>query len=507
MKWFVMEVCPRSNPLMLALPMAGFSDLREFGAPKAIGYSLIDSRKGDEKLLFPRKPFSDAGKSTLEKLLSDPDWGRLHNEMIVSLGREFFGKTDELLAGVDFRKKTNAELADIYSKLMELQRKSHVSGLVWVVVEFDHQLLTRYLMEYLKMQIRKSGSSLRATETFSVLTTPLEDSFAQKEEISLLQITAKIKEKKLEKIFDTNDSDEAYLKLRDFDPDIAGKIDSHTASFAWLPYMYEGPAWKKTYFMAVARGLLKEDVATLLGKALARHAKTRRAQESLLSELQIDAKHRKLFDVASGMVFTKGFRKDCLYHFFWRLEPFLKETAKRLGLTLRQVRTLMPGELPTAIKTGVVDADELNRRYLHYILYIDKGKVLLLSGADADASIRGFELEENHAGQNLRELSGECACPGFAKGIVRRIEKPQDMTKMQKGDVLVAHATNPDIVPAMKMASAIITDMGGITCHAAIVSRELKIPCVIGTKVATTVLKDGEAVEVDATHGRVTKIG
>ncbi|MFC1612894.1 PEP-utilizing enzyme [Patescibacteria group bacterium] len=69
--------------------------------------------------------------------------------------------------------------------------------------------------------------------------------------------------------------------------------------------------------------------------------------------------------------------------------------------------------------------------------------------------------------------------------------------------MLVSHMTNPGIVPAMKQAVAIITDMGGITCHAAIVSRELKKPCIIGTKIATQVLKDGDMVEVDADKGIV----
>lgn len=81
------------------------------------------------------------------------------------------------------------------------------------------------------------------------------------------------------------------------------------------------------------------------------------------------------------------------------------------------------------------------------------------------------------------------------------------MKKFQKGDILVSVATDPDIVPAMKKAAAIVTEQGGITSHAAIVSRELGIPCIIGTKIATRVLKDGDMVEVDANKGTVKKIG
>lgn len=77
------------------------------------------------------------------------------------------------------------------------------------------------------------------------------------------------------------------------------------------------------------------------------------------------------------------------------------------------------------------------------------------------------------------------------------------MVKMKEGNILVAMATNPTFVPVMRKAGAIVTDMGGLTCHAAIVSREWGIPCVVGTKIATKVLKDGDLVEVDANKGIV----
>ena len=77
------------------------------------------------------------------------------------------------------------------------------------------------------------------------------------------------------------------------------------------------------------------------------------------------------------------------------------------------------------------------------------------------------------------------------------------MQKFEQGDILVASMTRPELVPAMKKAAAVITDEGGITCHAAIVSRELGIPCIIGTKIATKVLNDGDLVEIKGTHGLI----
>lgn len=100
-------------------------------------------------------------------------------------------------------------------------------------------------------------------------------------------------------------------------------------------------------------------------------------------------------------------------------------------------------------------------------------------------------------------LKGLGASPGVGEGIVKIIRTVADMSKVQKGDVLVAQMTNPDLVPAMQKAVAIITDEGGVTSHAAIVSREMGVPCVVGTKEATKKLKDGDEVTVDGSAGFV----
>jgi pyruvate,water dikinase len=79
----------------------------------------------------------------------------------------------------------------------------------------------------------------------------------------------------------------------------------------------------------------------------------------------------------------------------------------------------------------------------------------------------------------------------------------KEVNLIQNDEILCVVTTNPDYLPAMQKASAIITDEGGITCHAAIIAREMKKPCIVGTKIATKVLKDGDLVEVDADSGVV----
>jgi len=100
-------------------------------------------------------------------------------------------------------------------------------------------------------------------------------------------------------------------------------------------------------------------------------------------------------------------------------------------------------------------------------------------------------------------VSGLSAAPGIVEGSVRILDSPRDGEQLVQGEILVAKMTNPDWVPTIRRAAALVTDGGGMTCHAAIVSRELGVPCVVGTRQATTVLRTGELITVDGRRGRV----
>ena len=157
-----------------------------------------------------------------------------------------------------------------------------------------------------------------------------------------------------------------------------------------------------------------------------------------------------------------------------------------------------------SLQKGTSNIEEINRRLKNCILISQNNSNKVLSGEEAQRYLQKNTTQEDI--KHTNEIKGMCASPGSARGIVKLIFSPRDIEKMNEGDILVAHATNPDIIPAMKKAAAIITNTGGITCHAAIVARELNIPCVIGTKIATEILKDGDLVEVDASCGIVKKI-
>ncbi len=113
----------------------------------------------------------------------------------------------------------------------------------------------------------------------------------------------------------------------------------------------------------------------------------------------------------------------------------------------------------------------------------------------------GVVLETFEVSENIRKIKGQVGNTGKVSGRVVIVYGPKEAYKVKQGDIIVSSMTLPDILPAMKKAAAYVTDEGGIACHAAIISRELNKPCIIGTKIATKVLKDGDLVEVDANKG------
>jgi pyruvate, water dikinase len=138
---------------------------------------------------------------------------------------------------------------------------------------------------------------------------------------------------------------------------------------------------------------------------------------------------------------------------------------------------------------------------------IENGKVYMLQSRPV-TTLETTAPEYQEKGEEEERIiitKGLGASPGMASGAVKIVRSIDELDKIKVGDILVTVMTTPDMVPAMKRASGIITDEGGVTCHAAIVSRELGIPCVVGTSDATKILKDKMIVTIDGNKGTVYK--
>lgn len=172
------------------------------------------------------------------------------------------------------------------------------------------------------------------------------------------------------------------------------------------------------------------------------------------------------------------------------IEPLFIEISNRFNLSVNDLKFLTSKEI---IDLFSIEDKIKNRQNCYFKL--ENGK---------------FKLHENKIltiKENLSDqIKGKGTFPAVYKGHVKIIKNKKDFQKINQGDVIVTRMTTPDILTEnIRKAGAIITDEGGITCHAAILSRELKIPALIGTKNATSILKDNDLVEIDTKKGTITK--
>ncbi|MFH1789502.1 MAG: PEP-utilizing enzyme [bacterium] len=183
---------------------------------------------------------------------------------------------------------------------------------------------------------------------------------------------------------------------------------------------------------------------------------------------------------------------------------FLAELSRRTNIDYELLRFSVQPEFKDILEKGIDIRVLSDRKDFGLCLCNEEGYKIVV-GNNARQVYR-FIIQSTQANMNNHEVKGIVASKGKATGRVKIVLKIHDMINFEKGDVLVSSMTRPEMIPAMKQAVAIVTDEGGMTSHAAIVARELKVPCIIGTKYATTIFKNGDMVDVDAEDGKIRKI-
>jgi pyruvate,water dikinase len=177
---------------------------------------------------------------------------------------------------------------------------------------------------------------------------------------------------------------------------------------------------------------------------------------------------------------------------------------EEVPVSLREVPKLSDPQIFRLVSLGSL-ISSYYRRPMDIEWCLEEGEVYVVQARPITTG--GTSKSEEHAGTSGAQAHiltrGLGASPGSAQGTVRLLQGAADMDRLKPGEVLVTTMTMPDMVPAMARASAIVTDEGGMTCHAAIVSRELGVPCVVGTGNATKVLPEGQLVTVEGKLGLV----
>lgn len=430
---------------------------------------------------------------------------KMHRETTLKINDYF--KCSASLLKINLRQLSAEELAKKYQEIIRHQMIHHgwAISTTWFV-DSDNEDFSKLLIK--RAETLTAGSNYQTADVFSILTTPAKPSLAMKEELAAWRLADDIdKNKKARAIFMQKDASKIEADLVGLSPSLKKKIISHYQKWRWQPFTYVGPAYELNYYLALWSGWLREGIKPIekITELSGYSGRIRREKAEILRNLKIMAADKELFQIASDIIYLKAYRKDAIFFGMYALDRLLREIGARLHLSLGQVRELAHWEVPTALRQGYFPEDILNDRRKFSVYYQKEKEGIIYIGSEAKKFLKGLNIEKQII-KKVSELFGTVACPGKARGMVKIINVAEDMGKMNKGDIMVAHTTFPSLVPAMKKASAIITDDGGITCHAAIVSRELKTPCVVGTKIATKVLKDGDLVEVDAAKGTIKKI-
>jgi len=184
-------------------------------------------------------------------------------------------------------------------------------------------------------------------------------------------------------------------------------------------------------------------------------------------------------------------------------EAIIQNANSVLNLPKKVVSMLTLKEVLNYIDTDFIDYKLAEKRYNGLAWNLTTNK--LHYGEQAKEYIKSLEITEEKT-EKTSTLKGTVVSKGKAKGKVVLALGTEDFDKISNGCVVVAHMTTPWYTPYLSKVQAIVTDEGGIGCHASIIARELNKPCIVGTKIATKVFKDGDLVEVDAEKGIVRKI-
>ncbi len=447
-----------------------------------LGYGLncvvAEQAENIQRIYVPEEEWREVGKKYLEEVVEKPDKLRLLlNDIRVA--------ADDLIVYSKKLQTLNLSSADKKQQLEILSQYHSKHHLVWIlgqvpnVLEFENS----YLTDYLKSWLREKGlSEQEVTTVFQILSTPKELSAAQKQEIEILRMA-------------TQEKETTILEMND-----------HWQKYNWLQYGWTGPALDKTYFKAIYQDLRKQQSNSKkqLEKLLFLDKKLAEDKKYYCDKLKMPAKIKELFQLLEELLFIKAHRMDATYMSYAAVELLLKKISQDNYLSLAQVYCLYYDWLVDVIKNGA-NIDIINEIKKYSVRYYNGKEMCLLYGKEAHDFTKDIQASLPRI-KEVNELKGECAYPGKISGRVCVVNRTSEMEKFKTGDILVSNVTDPSLLPIMKKAATFITNQGGLTCHAAIVARELHTPCVVGTKIATRVLHDGDMVEVDAELGFVRKI-
>jgi len=349
--------------------------------------------------------------------------------------------------------------------------------------------ITEKIKKILKDKLDKEYQEKLFVEAYGILTSPDSLSYINNERKMILEIAQGLKAG----IFNENDSE------------FTQRLEEVVKKFWWTDLGWvRGKSKTITDVGNKVNEIINSD--TDIEKELLRMKKYKDEISLEKNRLELEYNFKKdkelsaWLDLLERLVEYHDFRKEVqVKGAFWDY-GLLDEISKRKNISSQLLGWCTLEEIINLMEKDEFDEGEMNQRSAKFLFLSINGQTEKYSGKIASEK---YEKILNFKTESIRDLQGMSASGGKAVGEAFVAITLASASKIKPGQILITGMTTPDFVPYMRKAQAIVTDEGGITCHAAIISRELGIPCIVGTKMATRMIKTGDRVEVAANHGTV----
>ncbi len=382
---------------------------------------------------------------------------------------------------INLAKFSDRELADLFRNFSNLYLEEFAIPILGDMVSYFCEV---ELTSALKKHLKKLGQEKEFNKYLTVLSQLTDNSFIVEEKYELLKIV------------------KDYQQGKEIDDQLA----KHAQKWHWLQNNYAGAIiLDKNYFRDRAKEHAKDsNIEEKLKDYPDKSAKIKAEKEKIITELGLDEKTKLIITLAEEFGYWQDVRKRANLIATHYLTLFLKEISRRKKIAFEDMEATYRDEVLAILEGRGVDWEIIKLRKKIAAAIFTPEKAAVYNYQDSLKLLKEVQAQSSLEGS--KTVFGTVANIGKVVGPVRIIMNPDEFYKMKQGDILVTSMTRPDFMPILKKAAAIVTNEGGITCHAAIVSRELNIPCIIGTKIATKVFKDGDMVEVNANHGAVNRV-
>ncbi|PLX28826.1 hypothetical protein C0581_00860 [Candidatus Parcubacteria bacterium] len=290
------------------------------------------------------------------------------------------------------------------------------------------------------------------------------------------------------------------------------RVKMYITQWGWVHYGYCGPEYTIQNVLDELEIIFekKESPVDQIEYAKKELHKKMEKQEALFKKLDMNADERYIITAAQDFGYTKSYRASLMSLANLTINTLLKEYTKKEGYSFGQMGVCTAEEVCSYLRgeKPLPDVDTLNKRMQFSVFFSGLGIDKVIVGSEAKKWVAD-NVEQEEVDRDMTEIPGTVACSGdedVVRGVAKIVLRSDDLAKVTQGDVIISTTTIPEYVPAMRRASAIATETGGLTCHAAIVSREMNKPCLIGIKHVTQIFKDGDHVEVDLKNSLIKKI-